>query len=165
MSTEKADSDRNVTGEQSDLVTDSLNANESELKQSQNNTQNLNDGNSSATNSAQLPAANDVASLNTDAFNALVSYVQEDLSSVVEDYKLLERMNRVTIAKYAEMKEVSTTVHIEMVKINEKYRSLVPCLEQIDQIEENVASLEEVAHRLDAYSKRLEAKFKQLEKR
>ena len=33
--------------------------------------------------------------------------------------------------------------------------SLQPYLEQIDQIEESVASLEQAAYKLDAYSKRL----------
>ena len=38
-------------------------------------------------------------------------------------------------------------------------RSLQPYLDQIDQIEESVASLEQAAYRLDAYSKRLGMDF------
>ena len=34
-------------------------------------------------------------------------------------------------------------------------KSLEPYLEQIDKVEESVASLEQAAYRLDAYSKRL----------
>lgn len=43
--------------------------------------------------------------------------------------------------------------------------SLIPLLQQIDQIEDSVIKLEQAAYKLDAYSKRLEAKFKNLEKR
>lgn len=43
--------------------------------------------------------------------------------------------------------------------------SLLPYLQQIDQIEDSVVKLEQAAYKLDAYSKRLEAKFKSLEKR
>lgn len=43
--------------------------------------------------------------------------------------------------------------------------SLLPFLEQIDQIEDSVIKLEQAAYKLDAYTKRLEAKFKNLEKR
>lgn len=43
--------------------------------------------------------------------------------------------------------------------------SLLPYLQQIDQIEDSVVKLEQAAYKLDIYSKRLEAKFKSLEKR
>lgn len=43
--------------------------------------------------------------------------------------------------------------------------TLIPLLQQIDQIEDSVVKLEQAAYKLDAYSKRLEAKFKNLEKR
>lgn len=42
--------------------------------------------------------------------------------------------------------------------------TLIPYLEQIDQIEDSVIKLEQAAYKLDAYTKRLEAKFKSLEK-
>lgn len=43
--------------------------------------------------------------------------------------------------------------------------SLLPYLEQIEQIEDSVIKLEQAAYKLDAYTKRLEAKFKSLEKK
>lgn len=40
-------------------------------------------------------------------------------------------------------------------EISFKDKNLEPYLEQIDKVEESVASLEQAAYRLDAYSKRL----------
>ncbi|XP_035669304.1 biogenesis of lysosome-related organelles complex 1 subunit 2-like isoform X2 [Branchiostoma floridae] len=100
-----------------------------------------------------------------DMFEKMTLYLNGELSVVCDDYKLLESMNKVSAAKYAEMRGVAAGVSKAMVDLNEKYASLQPYLDQIDQIEDSVASLEQAAYRLDAYSKRLEAKFKQLEKR
>ncbi|XP_064626710.1 biogenesis of lysosome-related organelles complex 1 subunit 2-like [Lineus longissimus] len=111
------------------------------------------------------PPPPDVAELCRDAFEKTVDYLKGDLAATAEDYKLLEQMNRITIGKYTEMKQIASNVSHSMNDINEKYRSLQPYLDQIDQVEESVASLEQAAYRLDAYSKRLETKFKQLEKR
>ncbi|XP_066304952.1 biogenesis of lysosome-related organelles complex 1 subunit 2-like [Branchiostoma lanceolatum] len=100
-----------------------------------------------------------------DMFEKMTLYLNGELSVVCDDYKLLESMNKVSAAKYAEMRGVAAGVSKAMIDLNEKYASLQPYLDQIDQIEDSVASLEQAAYRLDAYSKRLEAKFKQLEKR
>nr|XP_015835998.1 PREDICTED: biogenesis of lysosome-related organelles complex 1 subunit 2-like [Tribolium castaneum] len=74
-------------------------------------------------------------------------------------------MNRATITKYSDMKHIAANVSKSMQELNEKYNSLQPYLQQIDQIEDSVVKLEQAAYKLDAYSKRLEAKFKSLEKR
>nr|CAD7394081.1 unnamed protein product [Timema cristinae] len=96
---------------------------------------------------------------------------------VCTQYKLLESMNRATITKYSDMKQVAGNVaktnKMMMLFITEMYKcldlvvdkSLQPYLEQIDQIEDSVTKLEQAAYKLDAYSKRLELKFKHLEKR
>ncbi|CAH1794528.1 unnamed protein product [Owenia fusiformis] len=100
-----------------------------------------------------------------DMFHKTSEYLRGELSATSEDYKLLEQMNRATLMKYAESKQIAANVATAMNDLNEKYKGLQPYLEQIDQIEDNVANLEQAAYRLDAYSKRLESKFKQLEKR
>nr|CAD7576947.1 unnamed protein product [Timema californicum] len=74
-------------------------------------------------------------------------------------------MNRATITKYSDMKQVAGNVARTVADLNDKYKSLQPYLEQIDQIEDSVTKLEQAAYKLDAYSKRLELKFKHLEKR
>ncbi|XP_077999324.1 biogenesis of lysosome-related organelles complex 1 subunit 2-like [Glandiceps talaboti] len=100
-----------------------------------------------------------------DMFMKLEEYLKGDLAATCEDYKLLEKMNRLTIHKYSEMRQMTSSIATSMQTLNDRYKSLQPYLDQIDQVEESVANLEQAAYRLDAYSKRLETKFKQLEKR
>lgn len=107
----------------------------------------------------------DVGELTRDMFAKMTEYLQGDLASTAEDYKLLEQMNKITADKYGEMKLMATDIGKSMKDLNEKYRGIQPYLDQIDQVEESVANLEQAALRLEAYSKRLEAKFKQLEKK
>ncbi|XP_013782433.1 biogenesis of lysosome-related organelles complex 1 subunit 2-like isoform X2 [Limulus polyphemus] len=103
--------------------------------------------------------------LATTMFEKTADYLQEELAATVDDYRLLEEMNRQAITKYSDMKQIAANVSKALKELNEKYRNLKPYLEQIDEVEESVFKLEQAAYKLDAYSKRLEAKFKQLEKR
>ncbi|KAH3863831.1 biogenesis of lysosome-related organelles complex 1 subunit 2-like [Dreissena polymorpha] len=114
---------------------------------------------------AKNEPASDIVDLCSEAFKKTAEYIMEELSGTVEDYKLLETMNKVTVSKYAEMKGSAHDIGCALQELNEKYTNLQPFLEQIDSIEESVNTLEKAAYRLDAYSKRLEAKFKSLEKR
>ncbi|KAK5646971.1 hypothetical protein RI129_005435 [Pyrocoelia pectoralis] len=98
-------------------------------------------------------------------FTKTADYLYGELTATQEEYKLLENMNRATITKYSDMKHIATNIGKSIGELNEKYTSLQPYLDQIDQIEDSVAKLEQAAYKLDAYSKRLEAKFKNLEKR
>ena len=88
-----------------------------------------------------------------------------ELETTVEEYKLLEEMNKVTLTKYSDMSQITENISKGVVDLNSKYRDLLPYLEQIDQIDSSVGRLEQAAYKLDAYSKRLEQKFKSLEKR
>ncbi|KAJ3632760.1 hypothetical protein MTP99_009748 [Tenebrio molitor] len=103
--------------------------------------------------------------LATTMFNKTSDYLYGELTSTLDDYRLLENMNRATITKYSDMKHIAANVSKSMGELNEKYNSLQPYLQQIDQIEDSVVKLEQAAYKLDVYSKRLEAKFKNLEKR
>ncbi|KAG0724799.1 Biogenesis of lysosome-related organelles complex 1 subunit 2 [Chionoecetes opilio] len=98
-------------------------------------------------------------------FSHTSNYLQGELSAVLEDYTLLEQMNRATITKYADMRQIGGSVSRALKDLNDKYLALQPYLEQIDQIEDSVTKLEAAAYKLDAYSKRLETKFKSLEKK
>ncbi|PSN37732.1 Biogenesis of lysosome-related organelles complex 1 subunit 2 [Blattella germanica] len=103
--------------------------------------------------------------LATTMFTKTADYLYGELTATQEDYRLLESMNRATITKYSDMKQIAGNVARTMTELNDKYKSLQPYLDQIDQIEDSVTKLEQAAYKLDAYSKRLEAKFKHLEKR
>ncbi|KAF4526516.1 hypothetical protein B566_EDAN005883 [Ephemera danica] len=103
--------------------------------------------------------------LATTMFQKTGDYLWGELTATQEEYRLLETMNQAAITKYSDMRQIAGNVAKSLVELNEKYRSLQPYLEQVDQIEDSVAKLEQAAYKLDAYSKRLEAKFKHLEKR
>ncbi|XP_026464188.1 biogenesis of lysosome-related organelles complex 1 subunit 2-like [Ctenocephalides felis] len=111
------------------------------------------------------PHDTNLSRLATIMFQKTADYLYGELTATHEDYKLLEQMNTVTLSKYADMKQITTNVGKSIADLDEKYLSLLPCLEQINEIEECVNKLEQAAYKLDAYSKRLETKFKNLEKR
>ena len=90
---------------------------------------------------------------------------QGELTAVTEDYSLLEKMNRATVAKYADLRQVTVSVDKSLDELNSKYLALKPYLEQIDQIEDSVTKLEAATCKLHAYARRLEEKFKSLEKK
>lgn len=100
-----------------------------------------------------------------EAFAKITEYLNGELAGSIQDYVLLEKLNKLTISKYSEMSDTAKTLITVMEELDKKYKNLEPYLEQIDKVEESVASLEQAAYRLDAYSKRLEAKFKKLERR
>lgn len=106
----------------------------------------------------------DVQQLCREMFAKTADYLQGELVTTSEDYKLLEQMNKATSNKYSEMRFIASGISKAMAELNEKYRGLQSYLQQIDEIEESVSNLEQAAYKIDAYSKRLEAKYKQLER-
>uniref|UniRef100_A0A2C9LNK1 Biogenesis of lysosome-related organelles complex 1 subunit 2 n=1 Tax=Biomphalaria glabrata TaxID=6526 RepID=A0A2C9LNK1_BIOGL len=125
---------------------------------------NKSDGSETVSQETATPPS-DVVELCRETFQKTAEYLQGELDGTIEDYKLLESMNKITMNKYAEMKQIALSVSGALNELNNKYNQLQPYLEQIDQIEESVAALEQVAYNLDQYSKKLENKFKALERR
>ncbi|XP_012691603.1 biogenesis of lysosome-related organelles complex 1 subunit 2 [Clupea harengus] len=124
-----------------------------------------NDGSVETAEEAVEPAEPDIDELCTDMFDKMAVFLQGELTATCEDYKLLENMNKLTSLKYMEMKDISINISRNLQDLNQKYASLQPYLDQINQIEEQVTALEQAAYKMDTYSKKLEAKFKKLEKR
>ncbi|XP_041646494.1 biogenesis of lysosome-related organelles complex 1 subunit 2 [Cheilinus undulatus] len=123
------------------------------------------DGGVETAEEAVEPSEPDINELCTDMFEKMAIFLQGELTGTCEDYRLLENMNKLTSLKYMEMKDISINISRNLQDLNNKYASLQPYLDQINQIEEQVSSLEQAAYKLDAYSKKLEARFKKLEKR
>ncbi|XP_049581596.1 biogenesis of lysosome-related organelles complex 1 subunit 2 isoform X1 [Syngnathus scovelli] len=123
------------------------------------------DGGVETAEEAVEPTEPDINVLCTDMFEKMSVFLQGELTATCEDYRLLENMNKLTSLKYMEMKDISINISRNLQDLNNKYASLQPYLDQINQIEEQVSSLEQAAYKLDAYSKKLEARFKKLEKR
>uniref|UniRef100_A0A8C6TDT7 Biogenesis of lysosomal organelles complex-1, subunit 2 n=1 Tax=Neogobius melanostomus TaxID=47308 RepID=A0A8C6TDT7_9GOBI len=123
------------------------------------------DGGVETAEEAVEPADPDINELCSDMFEKMSVFLQGELTATCEDYRLLENMNKLTSLKYMEMKDISINISRNLQDLNNKYASLQPYLDQINEIEEHVTSLEQSAYKLDAYSKKLEARFKKLEKR
>lgn len=107
------------------------------------------------------PRLNELA---TNMFKKTANYLMGELNATQADYEVLEKMNTATITKYSDMKQITVNISNSIEDQNQRYKLLLPQLEQIDQIYDSVVKLEQAAYKLDQYAKRLEAKFKQLEK-
>lgn len=103
--------------------------------------------------------------LSQDLYQKTSGYVQSELESTLDEYKLLEGMNKKTAIKYKDMKQITDNVNQSITDLEKNYHRLEPFLSQIDDLEGKVVKLEEVAYSVDSYTKRLEAKFKSMEKR
>ncbi|XP_014286611.1 biogenesis of lysosome-related organelles complex 1 subunit 2 [Halyomorpha halys] len=106
-----------------------------------------------------------LSKLATTMFQKTSDYLLGELTLTQADYKLLEAMNIATVGKCNDMTQMTQQIKKNMVDLQEKYESLRPVLEQINEIEASVMKLEKAAYKLDAYSKRLENKVKTLERK
>lgn len=53
-------------------------------------------------------------------FNKTAEYLYGELTSTLDDYKLIENMNRATITKYSDMKHITGNIAKGMTDLNEK---------------------------------------------
>lgn len=63
--------------------------------------------------------------LATKMFQKTGEYISAELSSTVDDYKLIENMNRAMMGKVAEMKQMSESIGVKNQELNRKYEELV----------------------------------------
>lgn len=124
--------------------------------------------------------------LATKMFEKTNDYISHELNTSLEDYKLLEQMNRATITKYADMNQIAENLATSSTELKQKLDNLVdyhirivrfqnafikilfpqmPYLVEIDEIEKTCDELELAAYKLDAYTIKLETKFNNLIKR
>lgn len=107
-------------------------------------------------------------------FGRVSDYLSGELAATESEYQLLRQLNQISLAKYADMTELSGRLNEVAQRLNDKCEplpiaalvrhlipppfsvaSLQPYCEQIDQVEASVSALEQTAYRLDAYCKRL----------
>ncbi|XP_055690605.1 biogenesis of lysosome-related organelles complex 1 subunit 2 [Lutzomyia longipalpis] len=100
--------------------------------------------------------------LATKMFQKTGDFISSELTGPLEDYKLLENMNRATISKYSDMQQITENLSASTAELNVKLEELMPYLQQIDEIDATVTKIEVAAYKLDAYTQQLEAKFKSL---
>ena len=58
--------------------------------------------------------------LATTMFTKTADYLYGELTSTLEDYKLLENMNKATVTKYSDMKQIAGNIARNMTDLKEK---------------------------------------------
>ncbi|OQR70725.1 biogenesis of lysosome-related organelles complex 1 subunit 2-like [Tropilaelaps mercedesae] len=96
-------------------------------------------------------------------FTATADYVRTELNATLDEYQLLQKMNRAALTKYRDLTQTTQAIGVALEALEGQHKELAPILAQIDNIEESVNSLEQAVYKLDAHCKQLEQKFKSLE--
>lgn len=71
------------------------------------------------------PHDSNLSRLATKAFEKTSSYISHELNTSLDDYRLLEEMNRATIIKYADMMQISENLATSSNQLKEKFENLV----------------------------------------
>lgn len=53
-------------------------------------------------------------------FNKTADYLYGELTATLDDYRLLENMNKTTVLKYSDMKQVAGNISKNMTELNEQ---------------------------------------------
>ncbi|KAK0400207.1 hypothetical protein QR680_003404 [Steinernema hermaphroditum] len=101
--------------------------------------------------------------LSAEMHNKVSAYIQGQIEGTIDDYKLLEDMNKTSTQRYADMKQVTKRVSEKITELNKKYDAIHPFLDQIDEIDQATKRLEEAAAVLGNYVSGLETRFRSLQ--
>lgn len=71
------------------------------------------------------PHDSNLSRLATKAFEKTSAYISHELNTSLDDYKLLEDMNRATITKYSDMMQISENLATSSGQLKEKFENLV----------------------------------------
>ncbi|XP_047508212.1 biogenesis of lysosome-related organelles complex 1 subunit 2 [Pieris napi] len=104
-----------------------------------------------------------ISRLATQLFKKTNDYLQGEVTAGQDHYILLEEINRLAITKYADLKNLTVNLEKTLNEYNKMYdTSILPLLQQIDDIDSQVTQFEANAYRLDSYTKQLKAQFEEL---
>lgn len=74
------------------------------------------------------PYDSQLSRLATKAFDKTYAYITHDFNTSIDDYKLLEQMNRGCIAKYSDMQQISENLSKSSMQLKENLDTLVWCM-------------------------------------
>ncbi|KAI9257174.1 biogenesis of lysosome-related organelles complex-1 subunit 2-domain-containing protein [Phascolomyces articulosus] len=100
-----------------------------------------------------------ITRLTEDAVRKLTLYTRNELEATTEDCQLLEKMNKTTKEKYADMSQMGQRLMKEMSRLQNTYSDFSTFMAQIDDIDQRTIEIEKVARALDDYSRYLEGKL------
>ena len=89
-------------------------------------------------------------------------YSKLQIEATLDEYKLLEELNRVAAARYSQVADTVDSLSGFAEAAAEQRKSLEPLLSEIDSIEAVVTSLEGAAELLNTHVSRIEAKAREL---
>ncbi|KAK3239011.1 hypothetical protein CYMTET_51030 [Cymbomonas tetramitiformis] len=95
-------------------------------------------------------------------FSSVTKSVQGELQAACNDYELLAKMNTIGAQKYKDMGDFAEGMAVFVEALKEKDSSFKGYIEQIDNIDQQVADMEVMVSKLNAYTKRLEQRFELL---
>ncbi|KAI1726526.1 biogenesis of lysosome-related organelles complex-1 subunit 2 domain-containing protein [Ditylenchus destructor] len=104
--------------------------------------------------------SDEVHKLAENAADKVYSFVQGQIQSTIDDYKVLENMNNVTAQRYSDMKQVAETISSRLSLLHQKYEDIQPYLQQIDEIDTASRRMEEAVTALETYLNTIETKLK-----
>lgn len=58
-------------------------------------------------------------------FHKTNEYISHELNTCLEDYRLLEDMNKATISKYSDMNQIAENLTVSSADLKQKYEELV----------------------------------------
>jgi biogenesis of lysosome-related organelles complex 1 subunit 2 len=86
------------------------------------------------------------------------AYVRLEAEAPLSDLHCLERMNRLTAAKYEELAQSVQGFETFQDELSKRVQELAPVLDEIDAMHDAVLKLEQAAEQLETYSRRMEAR-------
>lgn len=72
-----------------------------------------------------------LSKLATKMFRKTEEYITNELQAPIEDYQLLENMNRATIGKYSEMRQIAQNLAVSTADLSVKFQALVSKINKI----------------------------------
>ncbi|KAI3660669.1 hypothetical protein MP638_004661 [Amoeboaphelidium occidentale] len=103
-------------------------------------------------------SSDELTNLEHAALSKTKEYIEAELNSIGDDYKLLQLMNNLAKEKYTEMSVAIQRLIQQSANLNSQYETFKVYQEQANEIEARVAYLEQVTDELERLCVKLKSK-------